>query len=85
MGSLDFKNLLDQHYQFPCCYTFKFVVAADKRGDVVGRLGKGIMVRERPSRTGKYVGLTFSRMVQSSDEVIATYCGLSDIEGVISL
>ena len=81
----NFKSLLDEQYQFPCCYTFKFVVAANKKTDVMGLLGEGVMIEERSSKMGKYIGLTFSQIVQSSEEVIATYRRISSIEGVISL
>lgn len=84
MKDLDFKSLLDQQYQFPCAYTFKFVVAATKKRDVEG-LMKAEILRERPSRSGRYVGLTFTQTVQSSDEVIATYHKVSALEGVIPL
>ena len=84
MKNLDFKSLLDGQYQFPCHYTFKFIVAAKKKGEVVGLMGEKV-IQERPSQSGKYVGLTFRQKVQSSDEVVDTYSRISAIEGVISL
>ena len=81
----NFKNLLDQQYQFPCYYTFKFVVPNGQKAILVGSLGEGIMVKERSSKGGKYVGLTFSQIVSSSDEVIAIYHKATSVKGVICL
>ena len=83
--SSPFKALLDEQYHFPCLYTFKFVVGAGQKAFVLEILGKGVMVKERSSKTGKYLGLTVSRSVDSSDEIIEIYREVSKIEGVFAL
>ena len=85
MGLEGLKSLLDQHYQFPCCYTFKFVLDAQRRAEVVGLLGEASIVKERLGQTGKYLGLTFSRTVESSDEVVDIYQKAALIDGIIAL
>ena len=80
-----FKKLLDEQYKFPCVYTFKFVVEASQKARVLEILGEGVMVKERSSKTGKYLGLTVSRSVDSSEQIIEVYRNMSKIKGAFAL
>ncbi|MCY4645242.1 MAG: DUF493 domain-containing protein [Bacteriovoracales bacterium] len=82
---LNFKALLEKNYHFPCHYLFKFVLPMGKRGELMAILGQGEVVKERPSRTGRYIGLTFSRMFQSSDEILSVYRAAGRLKGVMAL
>lgn len=77
------KELLDSEHQWPTRYTFKFIVSAERLGEVVEVLGEGVEVKE--SKGGKYVSVTLHAHMESSDAVIDIYQRVSVIEGVISL
>jgi len=78
------KSLLDDQHEFPCSYTFKFVVPADKI-DTLENLVKEGSQSKRPSSSGKYISLTIVMDVDSSDHVVEVYERVQVIEGLISL
>ncbi|MGB0452870.1 MAG: DUF493 family protein [Bacteriovoracaceae bacterium] len=78
------KELLDQQYTWPDKYMFKFIVPGGKE-DEVKTLADVTSAQFRPSRSGKYVSMTFEKSIESSDEVIEIYKRLSKIEGIVSL
>ena len=80
-----FKYLLDEQYNYPCHYTFKFLVGIDKREEILELLEGGVLIKERLSKHGNYVALTFSQEVHSSEDVIAVYKKVSKVKGVTSL
>ena len=82
---LSFKKLLDNQYDWPTRYTFKFIVPCDKVKNIKDLLGDGFEVLERPSRSGKYISCIVHRNISSSDEVVEVYKAISTVEGVISL
>jgi putative lipoic acid-binding regulatory protein len=43
------------------------------------------IIEQKPSKNGKYTSLTSRKILNSSDEVIAVYQKVSQIEGVITL
>ena len=80
-----FKELLDQHHEWPGTYTFKFIVAKDNVESVLDLFEERDAVSTRPSRHGRYISVTANCEVSSSDEVIAVYEAAATIKGVISL
>ncbi len=78
------KALLDDQHDFPCSYTFKFVVPADKIETLENLVKEGSQSR-RPSSSGKYISLTIVMEVNSSEHVIEVYERVQVIEGLISL
>ena len=79
-----FQKLLDQHYAWPCSFSFKFVAPAEKLQDVLLLFPDEKPVL-RPSKEGKYVSVTIHKHVRSSDEVMVYYNRLTGIKGVICL
>jgi len=79
-----FKGLLDEQYEWPTNYLFKFVVPG-AQADKIKALFPGQEVSERASKTGKYVSLSIDIKLESADVVIAIYQKASEIEGLISL
>lgn len=67
-----FKEALDIEYKWPAAYTFKFVVPMAKKEDIL-KFFPEHLVEWKNSRTGKYVSLTCTQTMMSSDEVIALY------------
>lgn len=78
------QSLLDDQYEWPSQYKFKFVGNDTHRqllSDAVGTKPH----HERPSNSGKYISYTFNVTVNSSQEVISIYQEVAKISGIISL
>ncbi len=84
MDVTKFKALLDEQNSWPEYYTFKFVVLADKKDQVLEHLA-GHKVTVRESSGGKYLSFSSRLLVNSSEEVVAVYASLKDVEGIMSL
>jgi hypothetical protein len=79
-----FRDLLDQSYQWPDYYEFKFIVKIDDRELILNRL-EGFSVIETPSKKGNYIAITARKLIKSTQEVLDVYEGMSTIKGIISL
>lgn len=79
-----FRELLDQSYQWPDFYSFKFIVKVENRDQVVALLD-GHEVQFKLSEKGNYVSITSRLYVKTTDEVIEVYEAISRIPGVMSL
>ncbi|MFP4316560.1 MAG: DUF493 family protein [Desulfovibrionales bacterium] len=79
------QKRLDEHYDWPAVYTFKFIVPKASAEELLSvfESDKGVSVRE--SKTGKYLSLTAEVIMPSSESVIAVYKAVERIEGIISL
>jgi putative lipoic acid-binding regulatory protein len=75
MNSL--KDALDAEYKWPCPYTFKFVIPATKKEKILSFF-PAHLVEWKDSRSGKYLSLTCTQTMMSSDEVIAIYQEVKD-------
>ena len=78
------REKLDQHYNWPSLYTFKFIVPKGKEAEVK-RLFPNHEASERQSKNGNYTSVTLNMMMPSSDSVIDVYEKVSSIEGLIAL
>lgn len=86
-GEPDFSALrerLEQQGSWPAVYTFKFVVPVASRALAIELLGDP-QPGERPSRNGRYVGLTSRRTMSDPDAVVDVYRALAAVPGIISL
>jgi hypothetical protein len=79
-----FKELLDQEHSWPSEYQFKFIVKHSELENVRA-LFREETIAIRESESGKYVSLTFSKVMRSSDEVISIYKKASIIPGLMAL
>jgi hypothetical protein len=79
-----FKELLDQTYQWPDYYEFKFIVKMDDKELVLGHLD-GYSVVETPSKNGNYISISARKLIKSTQEVVDVYELMSKIKGLISL
>lgn len=90
MAPKEFKELLDQHYQWPAEFMFKFIVKSDLREsiekleEVFGNLDL-IEKSTKLSNGGKYTSFTVRSQHSSSDEVLEVYGAVSEIQGVVAL
>lgn len=79
-----FADLLDQTYQWPDYYEFKFIVKIDDKSLILEKLG-GFVVTETPSKQGNYVSINARKLIKTTQEVLDVYQLMSTIKGVISL
>ncbi len=79
-----FRRQLENEYEWPALYTFKFIVPKDKIGEV-----RALFVKhdtsERESSKGAYISLTSRVMAESSEHIIDIYVRANEIEGIIAL
>ncbi len=80
----EFKKKLDDIHNFPSLYMFKFIVTGDKKQEVEKLFPKA-KLNFKPSSKGKYVSVTASVMMPSSERVIEIYKQAQQIEGIIAL
>ena len=80
----DFKELLNNQYNWPTDYLIKFIVTKEFKEELLTVLG-GHTAIEKPSSKGKYVSVSLRIKMDSADEVMALYTKASKVETVISL
>ena len=78
------RGLLDNEYNWPQKYTFKFVGTPEHRAPLSDCLGQE-PCQERASRSGKYISFTFHIEITATHEVISIYEEVAKISGIISL
>lgn len=79
-----FKQQLEEHYDFPTTYLFKFIIPKEELKKFES-LFPDLTMELKPSKTGKYISATFKISVNSSDAIIDVYLKAYEIKGVISL
>lgn len=84
-GSFEaFKEKLDNEYNWPTTYMFKFVVPIMNESEFRA-LFPGFVFETKHSKTGKYISFTTKRKMRSSDEIVNIYVQANKIEGIIAL
>lgn len=79
-----FRERLENEYEWPSLYTFKFIVPR-KQEEAVMDLFPKVEVSTKESSGGKYISLTARLMANSSDTIISVYEKARHIEGLIAL
>ena len=79
-----FKALLDEQYEWPAQYIFKFIVPKSSVS-VAKNLLETFIVSEKESKTGKYISLTATKVMEASEDILEVYKHMSHIDGVVSL
>lgn len=79
-----FREKLENEYEWPSLYTFKFIVPRDQE-EAVMELFPKVEVSTKESSGGKYISLTARLMANSSDTIISVYKKAQHIEGLIAL
>ena len=83
-GSESFKKSLEEEYNFPTSYNFKFIVATELKNKVISLLPDAERL-EKKSSNGKYTSVTLTSVMKNSSEILYIYEKASNIDGVISL
>ncbi len=79
-----FRRTLDENHQWPCSFTYKFIVPRPQLGHLLFLFGNRA-VHTKDSNGGRFVSVTSIQLVQSGAEVVELYRAASRIEGVIAL
>lgn len=79
-----FKEKLENNHDFPGEYIFKFIVKPEHEEEVRSLLSDAA-VKLKPSSGNKYVSITLSKKMDSSESVIDVYKKAHTIEGIIAL
>ena len=82
--SESFKKSLDEEYNFPASYNFKFIVASVSKNKIIDLLPEA-KCSEKKSKNGKYTSVTLTSVMKNSSEILYIYEKASKIDGVISL
>jgi len=80
-----FKDLLNQEYNWPARYNFKFIVRSGQETGITGLFQEGSEINTKASSGGKYISITISATMNNADEIIKIYDTASSITGIISL
>jgi len=78
------QKLLDDEHQWPSEYTFKFIIPESQELRFRALFDLSTL-SFKSSKTGKFVSITKTKIIKSSDEVIKVYEKASTVEGIISL
>lgn len=84
MDNQKFRELLDESYQWPDYYEFKFIVKTDDKYLILDKLA-GFTLSETPSKKGNYTSVSARKLMKSTQEVLDVYEAVSTIKGIISL
>ena len=79
-----FKQLLDDYYEWPTPYLYKFVLPRNKLTELE-LIFPFEELKVRPSSKGHYVSVSLIRLTKSSEEIIEIYRKVSQIEGTLIL
>ena len=79
-----FKKKLEANHDFPCSYMFKFIVPIRKKEVLLNLLPK-VAIKTRRSTSNKFVSITLSMEIESSDKVIDIYNQVYQVEGLIAM
>lgn len=79
-----FVEKLEGTHEFPDNYTFKFIVKPEHQKKVES-LVPDAEIKLKPSSGNKYVSVTLSKKMNTSQEVVDVYKQANKIEGIIAL
>lgn len=84
MDNQKFRALLDESYQWPDYYEFKFIIKTDDKQLILEKL-IGFTINETPSKKGNYISISARKLIKSTQEVLEVYEAVSTVKGIISL
>jgi hypothetical protein len=81
------KDNLNQHYDWPCVYVFKFIMPTvpNREKELISMFSVDVEVKTKISKNAKYRSFTINAVMLSADEVLEKYAKASEIKGLISL
>ncbi len=82
-----FRDLLDDHYQWPIVYMFKFIVPNNEKNVIRVRslFNDECEISRKKSSKANYISFTVKKIVFSSEEIIKKYEDAAHIHNLIAL
>jgi uncharacterized protein len=77
-----FRALLDENYNWPDYYEFKFIVRMSDKDGIVANL-QGFSILETPSKKGNYVSISARKLMKSTQEVLDVYQLMGTLKGIM--
>ena len=81
---LKMKALLENEYDWPATYRFKFIIPKDKESEIENMFSKE-RIEYKASKKGNYLSVNFEKLCQNSEDIIQIYEQASTIKGLILL
>ena len=83
----DLRKKLDETQSYPSVYMFKFIMDATNRkiALIENLFSENAEIYTKESDKGKYISITITEVMMSTEEIIGIYSKASEIEGVILL
>ena len=81
---LKMKALLENEYDWPATYRFKFIIPKDKEAEIESMFSKE-RIEYKASKKGNYLSVNFEKLCQNSEDIIQIYEQASTIKGLILL
>lgn len=83
----ELKNKLNETQSYPTVYMFKFIMDAEHRkiALVESLFGENAEIYTKESDKGKYISITITEVMMSTEEIIDIYIKASEIKGVMLL
>lgn len=81
-----FKDLLEETYDWPAEYAFKFIVPTEQLSFLKEILSRyPAQISERASRKGNYTSVTVKMKRKAPEEVVLVYQEVACVKGIVSL
>ena len=83
----ELKKKLNETQSYPTVYMFKFIMDAEHRkiALVESLFSENAEIYTKESDKGKYISITVTEVMMSTEEIIAIYVKASEIKGVMLL
>ncbi len=83
----DLRKKLNETQSYPSVYMFKFIFDATNRkiALIENLFSENAEIYTKESDKGKYISITITEVMMSTEEIIGIYSKASEIEGVILL
>ena len=83
----DLRKKLDETQSYPAVYMFKFIMDATHRkiALIENLFSENAEIYTKESDKGKYISITITEVMMSTDEIIGIYSKAAEIEGVMLL
>lgn len=81
------KQVLDDKHSYPTNFLFKFIIPETKKTEFDSLFPhfKQLGYQTKPSSGGKYISITITLTVSTSEEILRIYTIAQQIEGLIAL
>ncbi len=83
----ELRKKLDETQSYPSVYMFKFIMDASNRkiALVENLFSENAEIYTKESDKGKYISITITEVMMSTEEIIGIYNKAAEIEGVMLL